>query len=105
MSDLKISAMGFDKGLLKCIDKSLDIFGESGKRALYWHLETEHGIILETISEDPCKLIDALRKIFGPGARTVEAKLIKEICKGCPRVSLIKTFNDAVNCMKGQCAE
>lgn len=105
MSNLITSDTSFDNGLLKCIDKSLDIFGESGKKALYWHLESEHGVIIEKLSEDPCRLMEALSKIFGPGAGAIEARLVKEICKGCSRLSLIKTFSDAVNCMKERCPE
>jgi len=97
--------MDLEKAILRCVDKSLDIFGQSGKKALYWHLESEHGVVLDKICEDPCRLTDALRKIFGPGVKTIEGRIIKEICKSCPKLSSIKTFDDAVNCLERRCAE
>ena len=92
-----------EKALLRCVDKSLDIFGESGKRAVYWHLESEHGVIADNIWEEPVRLTDALRKIFGPGVKAIEARIIKEISTCiCPSPSSITTFADAVNFMKTQ---
>ena len=111
MANLVMPEMGFEKTLEKCVDKSLDFLGDSGKKALFWHLEAEYGVTPEQICKDPSKLTNCLKKLFGPGEKSLEARLINEICKDGKRCkdvgierSSIATFNDAVNCLKKRSA-
>lgn len=107
VSNLVMPEMDFEKSLEKCVDKSLAFLGDSGKKALFWHLKTEYGVTPEQICKDPSRLTDCLEKFFGPGEKTLEARLIESICKDgkkCKEVGIerssIATFNDAVNCLK-----
>ena len=107
MANLVVPEMGLEKELTKCVEKSFDFLGDSGKKATYWHLKNEHSVLLEKICEDPSRLTDCLSKIFGPGGKTIELRLIKEICKDgkvCKDVGIepssIVTLCDAVRCLK-----
>ena len=69
----------FDELLLEAIDEGLSGLGEAGKASIYIHLE---GIFNIRKQEIPSKLdgfSNALRRIFGLGARHLENLFVKNL--------------------------
>lgn len=55
------------------------MLGEGCKQAIYYFIAKDSGVKREEIPEKPQEFIDALKKIFGPGAAILEKSLVKEI--------------------------
>jgi hypothetical protein len=69
----------FDQLVLEAIDEGLSSLGETGKGAIYFHLEGRFNIKKQEI---PYKLNDfmgVLKRIFGYGARHFEVLFIKKL--------------------------
>jgi len=57
----------------------LSCLGESGKQAVYFHLEKRFGIKKCEIAFRVEDFADALEKIFGSGARLLEIQIMKSL--------------------------
>lgn len=57
----------------------MSCLGESGKQAVYFHLEKRFGIKKWEIAFRVEDFVDALEKIFGPGARLLEIQIMKSL--------------------------
>ncbi|MEM3464110.1 MAG: hypothetical protein QXL91_04525 [Candidatus Bathyarchaeia archaeon] len=67
----------FNEVLLEAVDEGLLILGESGRKAIYFHLQNSFSLKREDIPEKPEAFINGLRKIFGLGAQAIERSIIK----------------------------
>ena len=66
---------------MNCVDRAMDVFGESVKHVVYWNLEKEFGVKKEQIAQKPGKLAATIDKIFGSGGETVKKTMIKRIAE------------------------
>lgn len=71
----------FNKVLLEAIDDGLLSLGESGRRAVYFHLQSLCSIKREDIPDKIEVFVDGLRKIFGFGAEVIEKAIAKSLYK------------------------
>jgi len=69
----------FKKRALQCISSSLDSFGTTTKKVIYYNLETQKQIGPEEIISRPKEFIDSLRIIFSGGAPMIEKKIIRDL--------------------------
>src|SRR3990172_12304068 len=75
----KPSESSFENAIMEAIDESLSSLGCSGKQAIYFHLEHAFRIKKQEI---PCKIEDfaeAIKQVFGVGARLIEMRIIKAL--------------------------
>lgn len=66
-----------EKIILDAVDEGLKTLGESGKQAIFFHLERTYSIKKSDIPKKPDAFAEGLEKIFGGGA-TVIQKIILE---------------------------
>ena len=72
----------FKRALLEAIDDGLLTLGESGREAIYFHLQKLCSLKREDVSEKPEAFVEGLRKIFGVGAEVIERAIVKTLyCK------------------------
>lgn len=71
--------MNFDKTLLEAVDHALLSFGESPRKAIYYHLDKNFKIQKENIPEEAEKFASALNAIFGSGATVIEKLIVKDL--------------------------
>jgi len=69
----------FDKTLLEAVDHALLAFGESPRKAIYYHLDKSFKLQREDIPEDTDKFSHALNTIFGPGAEVIKKLIVKNL--------------------------
>ena len=69
----------FCKLLEEAIDETFSCLGESTRRAIYAYLKNSFGIAKQEIPNRINDFSDAIKKIFGPGARNLEILCIKNI--------------------------
>ncbi|MDG6996739.1 MAG: hypothetical protein JRN52_12525 [Nitrososphaerota archaeon] len=69
------------QSFLSCLDKALEIYGDSFKHVVYWNFGKNHGLTKEQIPAHADKFAETLNKIFGPGSSIVERNLISAISK------------------------
>ena len=71
--------MNFDKTLLEAVDHALLSFGESPRKAIYYHLDKSFKIQKEDIPEEAEKFASALNAIFGSGANVIGKLIVKDL--------------------------
>jgi len=71
--------MDFDKTLLEAVDHALLSFGESPRKAIYYHLNKNFKLQREDIPEEADKFCSALNRLFGPGAEVIEKLIVKDL--------------------------
>jgi hypothetical protein len=69
----------FCKLLGEAIDEAFSSMGESPRKAIYMYLENSFGIAKQEIPYRINDFSDALEKVFGTGARTIEILCIRNI--------------------------
>ncbi|MGB9756312.1 MAG: hypothetical protein ACPLVJ_00820 [Candidatus Bathyarchaeales archaeon] len=69
----------FKQVLLEAVDEGLLTLGESGREAVYFHLQNLYGVKKEVIPDKLEEFADGLRKIFGLGAAVIEKAIIKSL--------------------------
>lgn len=65
--------------MLEAVDEGLLILGESGRQAIYFHLQNLYSLKKEDIPNNLKVFADGLRKIFGQGAEVIEKRTIKTL--------------------------
>jgi len=75
----KMRKLDFDKTLLEAVDHALLAFGESPRKAIYYHLNKSFRLEREDIPEDTDRFSQALNTIFGPGAEVIEKLIVKNL--------------------------
>ena len=69
----------FDQLLLDAVDEGLSGLGEAGKASIYIHLEGLFNIRKQEIPNKLDGFSNALRRIFGLGARNLEILIMKSL--------------------------
>jgi hypothetical protein len=67
--------------ILSSIDRGLETLGVSARLFVYSNLERSLGVKREQILDDPEKLVQGLRMVFGDGSRVLELAIVREIRK------------------------
>ncbi len=70
---------GFDPVVLKAVDESLAVLGETAKGAVCYHLERSFQIRREEIPEKLEAFREALSALLGDGARVVERLIARNL--------------------------
>ncbi len=73
--------MSFEEILLEAINDGLSLLGESGRQAVYYHLEKNFQIKKQDIPYKIEEFTDAIERIFGNGAKIIEIRIMKCIFK------------------------
>lgn len=71
----------FKRALLEAVDEGLLTLGESGRKAVYFHLQNLYALKKEDIANKPEVFVEGLRKIFGVGATVIEKVAMKSLCR------------------------
>jgi len=74
-----MSRPDFNEILLASIDEALSSLGENVAAAIYFHLENTFNIKREEIPQRISDFSDALEKLFGIGARTLEILCMEKL--------------------------
>lgn len=74
-----MNKMKFDEKLLEAVDHALLSFGESPRKAIYYHLDKNFKIQKEDIPEETDKFTTALDALFGSGATVIEKLIVKDL--------------------------
>jgi hypothetical protein len=69
----------FELVLLETIDEALSALGENVKKTIYFHLQQKFLIAKQDIPNKIDDFSDALEKIFGLGARTLEILIMAKL--------------------------
>ncbi|NWG10829.1 hypothetical protein HXY33_03635 [Candidatus Bathyarchaeota archaeon] len=69
----------FQQALLEAVDNGLLTLGESGRKAVYFHLQNIYSLKKEDIADKPEVFAEGLRKIFGVGAAVIEKATVKSL--------------------------
>ncbi|UCE96748.1 MAG: hypothetical protein JSV51_03925 [Candidatus Bathyarchaeota archaeon] len=79
--------------LLEAIDEGLSALGDSGKQAIYYHLEKSFKLSKREIPEKIEEFAAAIEHIFGEGAVLLEIHIMQRLHE--------KAGNGAIFCAKG----
>ncbi len=69
----------FETLLLEAVDEALSSLGDSGKQAVYFHLEKSFNIGKRDIPQKIEKFADAIEKTFGLGSKFLEILIMKHL--------------------------
>jgi DNA-binding FrmR family transcriptional regulator len=69
----------FEQILIAAIDEALSSLGENVKTSIYYHLEESFKVKRQDIPQKIDDFIEALERIFGPGARHIEILFIQSL--------------------------
>ena len=69
------------KILLESVDEGLLTLGESGMKAMYFHIQSVTSVKREDIPDNLEALQTGLEKIFGEGAKMIETAIVKSLCR------------------------
>lgn len=69
----------YEATIIDAIDESLAAFGKTAKQAVYYQLETAFCIKKDEIPFKIRKFAEAIEKLFGPGAKLIEMKIIEAL--------------------------
>lgn len=69
----------FKRLLLEAIDEGLSSLGDSSEQAIYFYLEKTYAIKKQDIPNKIEEFTDAIRKIFGQGAKFLEIQILKHL--------------------------
>ncbi len=78
-NDKEQSNASYEATIMDAIDESLATFGKTAKQATYYQLETTFHIKKNEIPFKIRAFADAIEKLFGPGARLIEMKIIEAL--------------------------
>jgi hypothetical protein len=79
LEELPLPKRDFEKLLLEAVDEGLASLGESSKQAIYFHLEKSFIINKQEIPQKIEAFADAIEKIFGAGADSLEILIMKRL--------------------------
>ena len=95
----------FEKILLEAVDEGLSSLGQSSSRAIYFHLEKSFNVKKQEIPFKIEVFADAIEKIFGLGANSIEIVIMKRLHKKTEEAfelheSTDLAFTECVNTVK-----
>ena len=87
--------------ILEYIDKSMELFGENAKTAIYWRMENEFGLKRDEIPSKPEAFARFLEVMFGHGSKIVVRMTIQKMkqisgFKNLPSDNLAKAIREIV---------
>jgi len=90
--------------LLEALDQGLLTLGESGMKAIYFHIQNVTSVKREDIPDNLEALQKGLEKIFGEGAKVIETAIVRSLCqklgiryKEGKNESFVEKINAALN--------
>ena len=69
----------FSQALLEAIDDGLLTLGESGREAIYFHLQNLCSLKKGDAPDRPEIFVEGIREIFGVGAEVIERSIVKSL--------------------------
>lgn len=69
----------FNQALFEAIDDGLLTLGESGREAIYFHLQNLCSLKREDIPHETKTFVEGMREIFGVGAEVIERSIVKSL--------------------------
>jgi len=69
----------FKDVLFEAVDEGLLTLGESGKEAVYFHLQNLCSLRRVDVSDRPEIFVEGIRKIFGVGAEVIERSIVMSL--------------------------
>jgi uncharacterized protein YdiU (UPF0061 family) len=85
---------------MEALDQGLLTLGESGMKAIYFHIQNVTSVKREDIPDNLEALQKGLEKIFGEGAKMIETAIIKSLCQKLgiqPEEDKDKSFVEKIN--------
>lgn len=76
---MTITERAFKQALLEAVEEGLLSLGESGRKAVYFHLQNTFSVNKEEIPNNPKAFSEGLQRIFGLGASVIEKAIIKSL--------------------------
>lgn len=67
--------------LIEAVDEGLLILGESGRKAIYFHIQNITSVNKEEIPNNLEALQRGIEEIFGAGARVIETAIVRSLCR------------------------
>ena len=67
------------QALIEVVDQGLLTLGESGRKAIYFHLQNITSVKREDIPDNLEALQKGLEKIFGAGAKMIETSIVRSL--------------------------
>lgn len=90
----------FHGQIMRCVEDGMDVLGDSGRRAIIYHIEARFGLKEEQIPNQPKRFVLALENIFGKQAGTIIGAILDQmrLNANCSREFLrfAKALRDAV---------
>jgi hypothetical protein len=74
-----LSNRSFEELLLEAVDEGLSSLGDSSKQVVYFYLEKTFKINRRDIPYKIEEFVDAIEKLFGLGAKVLEALIMKRL--------------------------
>ena len=69
----------FKEALFEAVDEGLLTLGESGKEAIYFHLQNLCSLKRGDVPDRTEIFVEGIRKIFGVGAEVIERSIVKSL--------------------------
>ena len=86
--------------LVEAVNEGLLTLGESGMKAIYFHIQSVTSVKREDIPDNLEALQKGLEKIFGEGAKMIETAIVRSLCQKLgvqPKEDKDKSFVEKIN--------
>jgi hypothetical protein len=97
------------QALIEAINEGLSILGESGMKAMYFHIQNITSVKKEDIPDNLEALHEGLEKIFGAGAKMIETAIVRSLrqklgvqCKEEKSKSFVDSTDDVLKVAGGE---
>ena len=71
----------FRQVLIEALDQGLLTLGESGMKAVYFHIQNITSVKREDIPDNLEEVQKGLERIFGEGAKVIEMAIVRSLCQ------------------------
>jgi hypothetical protein len=97
--------INFDKAFLEATDLAFSLLGNSGKQAIYYHLEKNYGLTKGTIPQKVEAFENAIRTIFGEAATLIEMSIMRSLHESVQGFKYVPkkaefSFKEYVECLR-----
>jgi len=76
---MKEKGKNFEKLFTEAVDEGLKTLGESGRQAIFFHLERSYSVKKYDIPKRPEAFAEGLEKIFGAGASVLQKIILENL--------------------------
>lgn len=91
------------QALIEAVNEGLLTLGESGMKAMYFHIQNITSVKKEDIPDNLEALQEGLERIFGAGAKMIEAAIVRSLrqklgiqCQEVKDKSFVGSINDVL---------